>query len=101
MRYGTKSYTYHLQYHIPYQMHKLDKRYILKLSFAWKTLLNMSQCKTKPTNDVCHVETLIRLKCEKYSVINGTVHVLVSGMVCGMVCDFVPYHTIPYLCTIP
>ena len=49
-----------------------DKRYILKLSFAWKTLLNMSQCTTKPTNDVCHVETLIRLKCEKYSVINVT-----------------------------
>ena len=45
---------------------------ILKLSFAWKTLLNMSQCTTKPTNDVCHVETLIRLKCEKYSVINRT-----------------------------
>ena len=66
---GTKSYTYHLQYHIPYQMHKPDKRYVLKLGFIWKTLLNMSQCTTKPTNDVCHVETLIRLQCKKYSVI--------------------------------
>ena len=45
---------------IPYQMHKLDKGYILKLSFAWKTLLKMSQCTTKPTNDiVCHVQTLV------------------------------------------
>ena len=40
-----------------------------KTDFAWKTLLNMSQCTTKPTNDVCHVETLISLKCEKYSII--------------------------------
>ena len=26
----------------------------------------------KALDDVCHVETLIRLKCEKYSVLNGT-----------------------------
>ena len=85
MWYGTKSYTYHLKYHIPYQMHKLDKRYILKLSFAWKTLLNMSQCTTKPTNDVCHVVILNRLKCEKYSVINCTCTSWWYGMVCGIV----------------
>ena len=75
------TYMYHLQYHIPYQVHKLDKRYILKLNFAWKTLLNMSQCTTKPTNDVCNVVTLIKLQCEKYSVIKQMVHLLVSGMV--------------------
>ena len=77
---------------IPYQMHKLDKKYILKLSFAWKTLLNMSQCITKPTNDVCHVETSIRLKCEKYSVINGT---LWYGMWYSMRFCSIPHHTIP------
>ena len=62
----------HTTYNTTHQMHKLDNRYILKLSFAWKTLLNMSQCTKKPTNIVIHVETLIRLQCEKYSVINGT-----------------------------
>ena len=44
-----------------------------------KKILNLSQCTTKTANDVCHVQTLIRLKCEKYNVIK--LKVLISDMV--------------------
>ena len=59
---------------------------------------NNSHCKTKPTNVMCHVETLIRLKCDKYSVIK-LLYLLVVwyGMWYDMRFCSIPYHTIiPY-----
>ena len=77
--------TYNTTYHTRCTKLIKDTMYILKLSFAWKSLLNKSQCTTKPINDVCHVVTLIRLKCDKYSVINCTHTSWWYGMVCGIV----------------